>query len=231
MQTGYKCEISSLLERSWGKPGLSWQGEGICSPKMWICMRQTTTNWKTQGVLNGTTGIIHGSSVSFLFFGTITCKNRGGSSIPLGIPGHLSWLETGCAPPSQIAQMRTLPLAFPNFSSRHPSKEQLDLHTMLKYGISQRAWKGSEHPSSEQLLFQELQYLCMSHCLSSEIHMFTCHNIMAWLDSQVSSVLLCLRQQGAQRNQCHTQFYVSPATYHTCCHLCRQGRWPHWVLL
>lgn len=86
--------------------------------------------------------------------------------------------------------------------------------------------EGSEHPSSEQLVSQEQQYVCISHCLSSEIHMFTCHNILAWVDLQAFSVILSLRQQGAQRNQCHTHFHVSLATYHTCCHVCRKGQWP-----
>lgn len=224
MQTGYKCEISFLLEGNWGKPGPSWQGQGICSLRMWVCVRQTTTDWKAQRVQNGTTGTILGSSVSFLLFGTITYKDRGGSAIPLGIPARPLWLETRHAPHSETVQMNTLPFVFTNFSSRHPSKEQLDLHTMLKYGMFGRAWKlcaSKLRPAD----FPRTTVSCIFHCLSSEIHMFTCHNILAWVDLQVASVLLSLRQQGAQRNQCHTQFHVSPATYHTCCHLCRQGRW------
>lgn len=72
---------------------------------------------------------------------------------------------------------------------------------------------GSEDRSSEKLVSQEPPYLCSSHRLSSEI--FTCRFI---------SFLRPSLWQGAQRSRCHTHVHVHPATSHTGCHLCRQGR-------
>lgn len=223
MQTGYKCEISSLLEGSWGKPGLSWQGQGICSQRMWVCVRQTTTDWKTQRVAQQE--LFMAVQSPFYFFGTLTRTE---------VAVQYLWgsLDTCCGWKQGVHLLHRLykwacclwssPVSHPGIQA----KSNWNFTPCWNMGY-QGEPEGSEHPSSEQLVSQEPQYLCTFHCLSSEIHTFTCHIILAWVDSQASSVLLCLRQQGAQRSQRHTHFHVSPATYHTGCHLCRQGRWPH----
>lgn len=119
----------------------------------------------------------------FNFFFMITYKYRGGdlssvrkqgiSTVPPGDPW--SCLGGRSAPPSWIVQASILTSVFPSFSSKQRAT-RVSQHAEIQGCLEEPA--GSEDQSLEQSVSQEPQYLCVSHCLPSEIHIFTCHNIL-----------------------------------------------------
>lgn len=99
-------------------------------------------------------------------------ENKVSAQHLLGISGCFSWPGTRSASPSWTVQASTLPSLFPREGKQRPARASQHAEA---WGCL-REPTGSGEQRLGQLVSQEPQYLCSSHCLSSAAHTFTCHN-------------------------------------------------------